>query len=90
MGTDVLQLGLPCLDALFLFEGLPEQVIRAFLDARIWMVGIDFRLHFHVDRRPELRGLVEDLEPVLVDLDFIVCLESLFIDRNYIRGDVLT
>jgi len=74
----------------FLFESLPEQVIRAFLDPRIWVVGIDFRLHLHLHRRLELRRLIDDLESILVDLDFIVFLESLFIDRNYITGDVLT
>jgi len=54
------------------------------------VVGIDLRLHLHLYRRLELRRLIDDLESILVDLDFIVFLEFLFIDRNYITGDVLT
>jgi len=86
----VLQLGLPRLDAFLLFEGLPEHVIRAFLDPRVRMVGIDFRLHFHVDRCPELRRLVDDREPVFIDRLTARFLECLFIHRNDLATRAVT
>ena len=67
-----------------------EQVIRTFLDPRVWVVGIDLRLHFHVDRRPELRLVVDDFEAVLVDAGVFGSFECLFIHRNDLATRAVT
>jgi len=54
------------------------------------MVGIDFRLHFHVDRCPELRRLVDDREPVFIDRLTARFLECLFIHRNDLATRAVT
>jgi hypothetical protein len=81
----VLQFGLPGADFLFLGEGQ----MRELLDDAVWVVGIDLRLCFLLDRRPERRPIVDDLEAVLVDRLSVCLFESLFIDRNFITRKLL-
>ena len=86
LGADMIQLGLPGANLLFLREGQ----VREVLDDAVWVVGIHLRLRFLLDRRSELRLVVDDLEAVLVDAGVFGSFECLFIDRNDLATRVVT
>ena len=86
LGADVVQFGFPGANLLFLREGQ----VREVLDDAVWVVGIHLRLRFLLDRRPELRLVVDDLEAVLVDAGVFGSFECLFIHRNDLATRVVT
>jgi len=90
LGTDALQFSLPRPNALFLFEGRTVDPLFTRVDHPVRVICIDLCLHLHLHRRLELRRLIDDLEAVLIDRRLIRFFECLFIDRNYLTGNVLT
>jgi len=84
--ADALQLGFPGPDALFLCQ----REMREVLNHSVRMVRIHLRLLLLLDRRSEVRRLVNHLEAVIVTFRFAFVLVRLFIDRNFITEGLLT
>jgi len=84
--ADALQLSFPGTNPLFLCQ----RQVREVLDHPVGVVRIHLRLLLLLDRRPEIRRLVNHLEAVIVTFRFAFVLVRLFIDRNFITEGLLT
>ena len=89
LGTDALQFGVPRPNALLLFEGDTVNPLIARVRDSVRVVRIHLRLRLLLDRRLELRRLVDDREALLIDSLLACFLECLFIDRNDLSASVV-